>query len=223
MANQPRQLPPQGTRLCNELTEDLKRDIIERYWHGSQPRLEYTKYATYFDHYQHMCRTLYLGIGKQADKLAVRTHEEVLLIVDHLWTYGQSDSDKTRALLRGILRERYFAGESDDRINGSIALALRLWLTMNIREESPTSPYNILCWDDVSPLPSFTKAQFNGPESKPDARTILSGITAVDLDRFSGISIDWTCELEKHLSYDRDRKILKVYRLEHVIQAHRTR
>ena len=224
MVNQPRQFSSQGTRLCDVLTEDLKRDIIQRFWFGSRNYRELTKYAAYFDHYNRTCQFLYIGIENEAATLAVRTHEEVLLIVDCLWTYGQTDSDKTRALLRSILRERHFAEESDEKINASIALALRLWLTMNIRESNPASPHNIVCWDDVSPLRSFTEAQFNGPESKPEAKAIIgSGITAVNLKRFSGISIDWTCELEKHLSYDRDRKTLKVYRLEHVIQAHKTR
>ena len=76
----------------------------------------------------------------------------------------------------------------------------------------------------MSSLKSFVQARSNGPELEQRARILLGNdIKAVNLNKLSGISIDWTHDLENHLLYDRDRKILKVYRLEHVIQAHKTR
>ncbi|MCJ1460918.1 hypothetical protein MMC28_011300 [Mycoblastus sanguinarius] len=45
-----------------------------------------------------------------------------------------------------------------------------------------------------------------------------SDLMAVNLERMSGIQITWTCNLEEHLWYDRDRRSLKVYSLKQVLQ-----
>lgn len=112
--------------------------------------------------------------------------------------------------------------ETDERINNaSIDLALRLWLTMDIREKDLYSRRGTP-WKDVSPLSTFIETQFRGPESGDrNSKVVLgNGMTAIELKRNNGISVNWINNLEDHLSYDTTRKSLNVYHLEHVLQAH---
>ena len=139
---------PQGTRLRDIPADDLKKQIVCKYWLRPYTQCDLEKYATYFNHYYETCLALYLGYGsfqRAADSLAVRSHEDLLQVVETLCVDGSAASNPSRASLRKILRERYFAEESDQRLNVSIALVIRVWLTIDICERNPTSPYRTVC------------------------------------------------------------------------------
>ncbi|KAL8793189.1 MAG: hypothetical protein Q9195_004219 [Heterodermia aff. obscurata] len=123
-----------------------------------------------------------------------------------------------------MLQEKNFPDACTQSINDSIDLALRLWLTMNIGDASPLSTYKGIIWNDVSHLSTFVREQFQGPTcDEPRAKEAIgSDMTAVSLDRINGISIEWASNLKDHLYYDIGREMLKVYSLEHVLQAHLT-
>lgn len=222
MANE---TPSTAVQLSTKPTDELKREILHRFWRLSKELIELDDYATYFEYYWKTCHSLRLGDGSRADSLAVDTHVQLLLIIDCLWKYRDTEPRGTRATLRADIRQKVFNGESDERINASIDLVLRLWLTMNIGKHEPKAASKTIPWNDVSYFSSFIQTQFR--ESGPDeqrAKVVLGrDMTAVKLKNISGISIQWTRNLNDHLSYIRHRRCLKVYELDQVLQDHQER
>lgn len=212
----------EALKLSRKPTDDLKRRIVNCFWRQPEELIDLTDYVGFFNYYRDICRSLHLGIqSKKVDTLAAQTHEDVLTIIDCLWSCQEVGFQETRQSLRGKLKEKRSNEETDERINASIDLALRLWLTMNIRESDLYSRRGIP-WNDVSHLSTFIETQFRGPEAGDrNGKVVLgNGVTAVELKRNNGISVKWINNLEDHLSYDTIRKSLNVYHLEHVLQAH---
>lgn len=215
----------QDLEILQKPSGDLKREIIHRLWHQSKTVIELSDYAEYFDYHWQSCQNMRLGALSKADILAARTHGEILNIIDALWSFQDSEFQVTRVTLRTVLKQKHFQEDSDERINVSIHLALRLWLTLNIRDSSPASTNRGVVWNDVSYLSTFVSEQFQGPTSdEPRAKVSLgSDMTAVQLRKINGIAIEWISNIRDHLYYNNDRRILKVYNLEHVLQAHSRR
>ena len=214
-----------ASKLSHEPSEKLKKEIIYRFWHQSKEVIDIRDFATYFEHYWKTCQSLHLGARSKADTLAARTHEDILDTIDCIWSMQNTGFNETRVSLRRMLQEKYFPDACDQRINNSIDLALRLWLTLNFRDTSPLSTDVDIVWNDVSYLSTFVSATFHGPAcDEPRAKLVLgSDMTAVKLRRINGISIKWASNLKEHLYYDIDRRTLKVFSLEHVLQALLTR
>jgi hypothetical protein len=148
----------------------------------------------------------------------------VLAIIDAFWNI--SSALLSRPSLRQQLGERFGSEkEMNDgnsynaRLNNSINLALRLWLTIVIRDSVFAPAASAIEWDDHSTLQEFLKRQFPAPRpiqtpSEKDNTMILrSDFTAVNLRRIGGINIDWTCDLSEHLKFDRETRRLKIYML----------
>ena len=205
--------------LRNSPTTTLRREIIYRLWRRTRDEIDLDDYHSYFDHYDETCKTLYLGARCEADSISVSSHEQVLLIIDHIWSYIDQGMGIERPLLRESLSKTHFENEADERINTSIDLVLRLWLTMNIKKKGVTPVIRDNPWNDASDLQAFIRAQFPGPEAGRNINAPLVGVlTAVDLERMSGIQIKWTYYLEDHLLFDRIKRKLNVYPLDRVLQ-----
>ena len=215
----------EALELSRKPTDDLKRKIINCFWRQPEELIDLKDYVGFFDYYRDICRSLHLGIqSKQVDTLAAQTHEDVITIVDCLWSSQEAGFKETRQSFRGRLKESRRNDETDERINASIDLALRLWLTMNIKEKDLYSRRGI-AWNDISHLSTFIETQFRGPEGGDrNGKVVLgNGMTAIELKRNNGISVNFINNLEDHLSYDYSRQSLNVYHLEHVLQAHLNR
>ena len=212
----------EASKLSHEPSEELKKEIVHRFWHQPKEAIKIRDYATYFEHYWKICQSLHLGVRSKADTLAARTHEDILDTIDCIWSMQNTGFNETRVSLRRMIQEKYFPEACDQKINNSIDLALRLWLTLNFRDATPFSSDIGIVWNDVSHLSTFVSAQFDGPAcDEPRAKLVLgSNMTAVKLKRLNGISIKWASNLKDHLYYDIDRRTLKVFSLEHVLQAH---
>lgn len=213
------------TMLVDPLSDHLKKEIVHQFWHRPNELIKLEDYAPYFKYYEETCSNLHVGIQSTADTLAVHTHEELLLIVKLLWAHQESGSEKTRVSLRDSLRAECFNEESDERINGSIDLALRLWLTMNIGKENSLVPSRGVPWNDVSCLSSFAGHRFKAFDADDSRARIVLGrdLSAVKLYAISGITITWTGILDDHLFYIKDKKTVKVYDLDRVLREHRMR
>ena len=215
--------------LRNPPSKHLRKEIIHRLWRRAKDEIDLDDYDSYFDHYDETCRTLYLGARCEADSMSASTHEHVLLIIDGIWSFIDQDTCIDRALLRESLSrvsqsKTQFHNQADERINPSIDLALRLWLTMNIRKRGVTPIIRNNPWNDQTDLTSFIRTQFRGPEIARDINAPLVGaLTAVDMERTSGIRIKWTYHLEDHLLLDRVNRTLNVYPLERVLHDHMMR
>ncbi len=206
--------------------EHLRKEIVHRFWRRAKDEIDLDDYVSYFDHYNATCETLYIGARCEADSMSASTHEHVLLIIDRIWSYIDQGTCINRPLLReslsrDSLSKTQFQQQADERINTSIDLALRLWLTMNIKKRGVTPVIRNNPWNDQSDLPAFIRTQFQGPEIIRNINAPLVGVlTAVDLERTSGIRIKWTYHLEDHLLLDRVNRTLNVYPLDRVLQDH---
>jgi len=213
-------IPP--TRLSGVPHNALKEEIIVRFWRKDRPQILLGEYMPYFQFYQKSCEALYLGIRSEAKALFAETHEHILEIVDVIWSCVDSGQQLRRSELRNNIAGRFCMDIVNDitryePLNNSINLALRLWLTVDIREEAYAPAITTIQWGDESTLQEFMKQQFPGPRvflTGDKAHIILGGdFTAVNLRRIGGINLDWTCSLNEHLSFDREFRRLKVYTL----------
>ena len=210
---------PHGVSLRDSPPTNLRMEIVHRFWRRTRGEIDLDDYRPYFDHYNETCKTLYVGARCEADSISVSSHEHVLLIIDLIWSYIDQGKRIQRPLLRDSLFETHFQNETEERINTSIDLVLRLWLTMNIRKKGVTPVIRDNPWNDASDLQAFIRAQFPDPEAGRNVNAPLVGaLTAVDLERTSGIQIKWTCYLEDHLLLDRVKRKLNVYPLDRVLQ-----
>lgn len=215
-----------STRLNVSLSDDLKADIISQFWRKPRTEIRLEDYTLYFQFYHKSCEALYLGLRSEAISLITESHEHLLAIVRLLWSYLDDGQPCKRLVLRRRLGDHFSDllesspdNERATRIDNSINLALRLWLTIEIREEIFTPATFAIQWDDNSTLQDFVRFQFPGPRmtsalTEKETLTILkSDFTAANLRRIGGIIVDWTYHLNEHLSYDRELRKLKVYTL----------
>jgi hypothetical protein len=224
------------TRLNSALSEDQKAEIIARFWRKRRAEIRIEDYTTYFQFYQKSCDSLYLGLRCEAKALVAESHDHVLVIVDLIWSYLDDNQGCKRIPLRKKLEQLFshllensVSHEKDIKLNNSINLALRLWLTVDIREEVFAPATFPIQWDDDSTLQEFVWRQFPSPKmttTLTDKETVTlldSDFTAGNLRRIGGINIDWTYHLNEHLSFDRELRRLKVYTLKKCLydQKHR--
>ena len=210
--------------LRNPPSKHLRKEIVHRLWRRSREEINLDDYHSYFDHYEETCKALYIGARCEADAASVSNHEHVLLIIDHIWSYVDHGTGINRPLLRGSLSKTHFKDQAEERINTSIDLALRLWLTINVKKRGVTPGIRDNPWNDEYDLPAFIGAHFPGPETGQNINAPLVGaLTAVELERTSGIRINWTYCLEDHLLFDRVKRKLNVYPLDRVLQDQMTR
>ena len=217
-------IKPDERSLRNSPSATLRREIVSRFWRQTREEIDLDDYHSYFDHYDETCRTLYVGARCEADTMSVSSHEHVLLIIDCIWSYIDRGTRIERPSLRESLSKTHLEDQDEEKINASIDLALRLWLTMNIKKKGVTPAVRDKPWNDESDLSVFIRADFPGPGAGRNINAPLVGaLTAVDLERTSGIQIKWTHYLEDHLSFDRVKRKLNVYPLDRVLQDHMMR
>jgi hypothetical protein len=214
-----------GTRLDVEPPEDLQRKIVSRFWRKAEDTIRLEEYVSYFFYYNNTCRALYLGaIRTESMAIVLHTHEDVLDLIDEIWSLVAVNPNFTRPELRESLAQReHFKQQPQFRINNSINLALRLWVTIRIQDADFGPASRTLQWDDSSSIKDFILRNFPGPRlqgSNVFETMLESNFTAVNLYRMCGIHIEWICQLEDHLKFDIERRVLMIYSLAGCLQDH---
>lgn len=178
-------------RLCHSLPVPLKREIIHRLWRRPIDEVDLEDYETYFKHYEATCRQLYLGVrSREIDVIAVNSNEHLLLNIDCLWSCIDSGNSVTRPAMRDSLSKTYFSGQSYERLDASIDLALQLWLTMKIKGGHLTSEQKRPPWEDATYLKEFVGNYFHAPKVERKESIFLgSDLHAVNLQRINGIQM----------------------------------
>jgi hypothetical protein len=119
--------------------EDLKKEIVSCFWRRPRAETNVEDYASYFQFYHKSCEALYLGLHSEAKSLVSDNHHHVLIIVKVIWEFLDHNLPCTRPALRRELVKKFTSLANGDayneiRLNNSINLALRLWLTLDIRD-----------------------------------------------------------------------------------------
>jgi hypothetical protein len=126
-------------------------------------------------------------------------------------------------LREALAKDSHFERHSEESLNRTIDLALRLWLVLNIRDDEYAPGAHSIQWEDGTSLQSFISQQFPKPRMLRDLSermfdfVLPDNFTIVKLKRYSGIKVHWTYDLSEHLDLDKDHRILKVFPLKHYV------
>jgi hypothetical protein len=218
-----REMASVRSSLTDPLLSDVEAAILKQFFARDVPPDKAERYRTYFRYYRTECRRLKLGISKeswQASTMIATTHEDILLIAHKLSL--SLDNQLYRADLRDNLRE-YFPHAEDVAINRSIDFTLRVWLTMNVREQcyslqTPRTP--TIQWDDASTLADFVARKFPHASTTAGSLQLDHTFTAANINRLSGIDIEWTPCLADHLRFDKRRRLLRIYPFKQILLDH---
>lgn len=172
-------------------------------------------YSCYLEFYRNEMKGLRFGFLEESylsTRMAAQTHADIRLVVEKLSCLRNSDLSKSFAAIQDL-----FPNQSDEAIEISINLALRVWLTLNTRGKTesliPRST-PVLKWEnDSSTLVNFVNRQFPSviPTISPSESWLDSRFSACNLDRHCQVIIEWTNCLADHLQFDAGTKHLQVY------------
>jgi hypothetical protein len=181
-----------------------------------------SSFSRYFDFYESEMTALQFGRSWPDPDLAASTHADLICIVQQLRQHRGS----TRPQIRSVLVSS-FPRSQPPSLNRAIDLAIRVWLTVNVRElaleHQNLRKTRMLQWDDYSTFQDFLHGLF--PLShwnlKAKASRLHPQFTAAYMVRVCGLKLAWTDSLEDHLRLDRykDQNQLRVYRHKYLLQG----
>jgi hypothetical protein len=205
--------------LSNPLSHEGELDFIKQLWSTDIQEGQIRSYRPYFRYYETECARLHLGRVEEkrnSTTMIAATHEDAHLIV-RILSRGQSCH---RPEVRALLQQQFPMAE-DIAINRSIDFALRVWLTMNVREERLHTPHTpTMQWDDTTTLADFIAGKFppNDTANSPAMFVQLDHtFTAAQISHLSGINIEWTPCLVDHLRLDKKFRVLKIYPFKQIL------
>ena len=203
-----------------------KIEIGRRFFGQAFQARDLKPFEAYFRYYDSELAMLQLGsspLSRQSTDLAAKTHDDILFIAR---TLQQSGTETRPAVRRSILTR--FRDGKDVALNRSIDLTIRLWLSLNVREEafrlqSPQTP--ALEWDDASSLQEFLSGLFPKAQWHLQAREgrLHPYFTIANMIKICGLRVEWTDSLEDHLRLDRRQKVVRVYPYKCCLTAHLAR
>lgn len=190
------------------ISAQVRSEIIRGFLHqnpsvrGKHSTLDWD---TYFVYYTKQCIQALHDRGRH---VSVRTHQDILDIIYHLEDLSTKDAIKT--ILKPKLTAPKSEKEAETLLEGSINLAARLLLMMDIGVHPlGFSGRRELNWSEGS-LKDFVHKHFEQPQVLRHENIKLEKIfTARNLDRMTGIKIEWTDNIAEHLRIvgDEDKKV----------------
>jgi hypothetical protein len=212
------------TSLSEDPPELLKKKIVSRFWRKPGEAVILEHYDTYFEYYNTTCHALFVGFSsKEINTLSINSHEDLLHMVDVFWELCKDTPNFDRPQARSALKKcPKHRNEPQDKINNSIDVLLRLWLTIRVQNSDFSPAAKTLQWDDTSTVQDFLTQHFPSPRSHSSdpGLPLESNFTAVNLYRMCGIRVSWTYQLEDHLKYDIENRIVCVYSLSQCLLDH---
>ncbi|EPE36969.1 hypothetical protein GLAREA_09132 [Glarea lozoyensis ATCC 20868] len=182
------------------IDEETKACIVNSLWgldsgssHHCVPKTA-SNYGSYFNYYMEQCDTA----GHDNRRyLSVRTHQDVVDIVNHIKTNINRDD------LSQVLKAKWPHPDprsASAQIDGSIDLAARLLLMIDVGDlKHGFRSGNRLIWDGGS-LKSLVHSHYNTAQSLHTEHVRLEKIfNARNLVRIGGFKIEWTNNLADHL------------------------
>jgi hypothetical protein len=193
-------------------------------------KIDLKTFSSYKLYYKRTWDSLRNGDPPEADLMDSVNQEHITSIVEAICKTVQNGESCQRAVLKRELRGKSnFASHSNESLNRTIDLALRLWLVLNIRDEDFAPGMCSVQWDDTTPLQSFIATQFPRPRFLKELSekmfdfALPESFNMRNLKRWSGIKPEWTDNFSEHLDLDKDHRILKVFPLKQYMYALRKR
>jgi hypothetical protein len=195
----------------------------------SEEEIALGRFAAYQCYHDRTWESLRYGFPPEAESMEPVTEAHVRIVAKTISSTAL-ESQCQREVLRGALAEdSHFEHHSDESLNRTIDLVLRLWLVLNIRDNEYAPGAHSIQWEDGILLQTFIAQQFPKPRMLRDLSermfdfVLPDNFTMVKLKRYSGLKVHWTYDLSEHLDLDKDHRILKVFPLKYYLNELRRR
>ena len=191
-----------------------KRKILEAFWPRDTTTLqevgddrERCPWNAYFRHYTTECRK---AIGSACgEHVTVRAHQDIIDIVRHIEAGATKEMIK-RSLV--VLDTQQRSEEAKNRMaEGSVRLVARLFLMVDVGAPSQSWIWgpSFLPWDEEhDDMKTVLKNHFVISSRQTGNLVFEEEFTAFNLQRFTGLKIQWSNNLADHLRLiDNDQKL----------------
>ena len=187
------------------------------------------RFAAYQSYHDRTWESLRHGFPPEAESMETVTDEHIHIIVKTISNTALKSLCQRADLREALAKDSHFEHHSEESLNRTIDLALRLWLVLNIRDDEYAPGAHSIQWEDGITLQTFIAQQFPKPRMLRDLSERMfdfllpDNFTMVKLKRYSGIKVHWTYDLSEHLDLDKDHRILKVFPLKYYVNELRRR
>jgi hypothetical protein len=195
---------------------DVKRAVVNSLWKKDHTEQQFDDVAAslepFFRYYEDQCRHA---------QTSAKSHREILGIIEFI-----RNGNETRATLKQKLESLNGHAKPSDfgrQTDASIALAVRLWLMVNVGSIGPslTPGYTQVNWADGN-IKELVSKNFS-PEHELNTTVKLSKIfNACNLQRIAGIRVSWTSNLADHLSMRDDDTRIVIFHHATFLECHHT-
>ena len=202
------------------LSPSDKLELIQIFWPQSDLRIEEFHEESYGSFLQFVGNEI-AQLRHHELRFATGNFEGLAALIEHL---RDAHSESLRDVISGV--KSRFLNMDEDSIRRSIELSIRLWLTINVNSAAiavgavlaHASP---LDWARNESLDDLVKAAFGDEEVErrpkfnswpPELPHLGPGFTAANLVNICGVRLNWSDSLADHMSYNRKKRILTIYR-----------
>jgi hypothetical protein len=220
--------------MSKNIVEGLKpssslKPTLATFLNTSEYEITVERFAAYQSYYNQTWESLGHGFPPEAESMAPVSDEHIRIIVALISSTILKAPCERETLREAFTKDPHFENHSEESLNRTIDLALRLWLVLNIRDDEYAPGAHSIQWDDGISLQTFIAQQFPKPRMLRDLSermfdfVLPDNFTMVKLKRYSGIKVDWTYDLSEHLDLDKDHRILKIFPLKFYVNELRRR
>jgi len=185
----------------HSLALSVRRDIINEIFNLSLTEQDFrcrdAGLSAFFDDwFEEQCEAA-------ASQLSVRTHRELLQVVAHIQSTEKLRTSSSTAKTPPELAP----------INASLTLAVRIWLSTSIDSlQHFVTPGHSVLWNSGRSLGDAIDDAFSPKGQSTEMVQLPKAFTAANLEKISGIQVQWTSNLADHLSMkDDDTKVMLFY------------
>jgi hypothetical protein len=181
------------------------------------------QFSTYQKYCHETWESVRTGDPPEWESMETVTDEYIRIIVKRISETILECPFQREGLRETLAKDSHFGHHSEESLNRTIDLALRLWLVVNIRDKEYSPGAHSIQWNDGISLQTFIAQQFPKPRMLRDLNermfdfVLPDNFTMVKLKWYSDIKVDWTDDLSEDLNLDRDERILKVFPLKHYV------
>ena len=203
------------SRKANEdpVQTHCKREILGAFWsQNTSPVLAVREsrdrcpWNAYFQHYTVECRkTIEPDGGKHA---TVRQHQDIIPIIRQLEEAHTKETIKLS--LAALVTQQRSEADKQHMAEGSIRLAVRLFLMVDVGAPSRYRTWgpSFLPWSDEQTMKAVLTNHFVISSTESKDVVFEEEFTAFNLQRFTGLEIQWTNNLADHLRLiDNDKRL----------------
>ena len=213
------------------LDQNAQLELVQNLWNRDADETNLANYRSYLDYYSQEVKNLQFGFRWILHNPAAPTHRQLFPSITHrqLLTIIRVLSNK-RALnptqiIAKVKELPTLTDVEDDQVQRSIDMALRVWLTINVRGRefellTPNTP--CLQWDrnDMT-LDRFVNSLVSGNiPPVPGDSGLENHFTAAEMFYSNGLNVEWTNCLSDHLAVDLGRREVRIYYMKQCLYDH---